>query len=78
MAQSPSKYAHRTMRGVFLIARLDDGRWHTLFNGESLGSYDHPQHAVDDLTMNATLSPGFDTSVLGIPEELFEWQPVAF
>lgn len=71
-------YSHRTSLGTFHIAQSDDGRFHPLFNGESLGSYATPEMAVDDLAGGHTFSATGvdDTSTLGIPYDLSEWNNV--
>lgn len=70
-----------TRVGVFYIARSDDGRFHPVFNGESLGSYARAQQAVDDLAGGHTFScmhdgRRVDRSQLGIPEDVTEWERV--
>ncbi len=67
-------YYYRTSVGIFLIAQRS-GRWHVIFDDESLGSYATPQQAVDDLAGGHTFSPGhgIDTSKLGIPDDINEW-----
>lgn len=65
---------YRTSAGTFLITeRL--GRWHIIFDDESLGGYATPQQAADDLTGWHIFSPGrgIDTSKLDIPRDLEEW-----
>jgi hypothetical protein len=68
-------YYHRTAVGTFLIVERA-GRWHILFKDESLGSYATPRQAADDLAGGHTFSPGksIDTSKLGVPDDIGEWQ----
>lgn len=68
-----------TGAGRFYIARSQDGRFHPLFDGESLGSYATPELALDDLTggHTSTVGNGINTASLGIPDELSEWHRVA-
>jgi hypothetical protein len=68
-------YYYRTRVGVFLIVDRS-GRWHVIFDGESLGSYANPRQAADDLAGGHTFSAGsgIDTSQLGIPGDIGEWQ----
>jgi len=66
-------YKYKTALGIFYIAVIS-GRFHPVFDDESLGSYVTPQQAVDDLAGGHTFSPGFDTEGLGIPAELSEWE----
>lgn len=68
-------YSCKTPAGAFHIARSDDGRFHPLFNDESLGSYATPQMAAEDLAGGHTFSATgvLDTSALGIPHDLAEW-----
>lgn len=68
-------YYHHTSAGTFLIVERS-GRWHAIFKDESLGSYINPRQAADDLAGGHTFSPGpgIDTSKLGIPRDLEEWE----
>lgn len=68
-------YAHKTRLGMFYIGQSPGGRFHPIFDDENLGSYFSPQQAVDDLAGGHTFSPfgGFDTSTLGIPDDVSEW-----
>lgn len=52
------------------------GRWHAEIAKESLGSYDEPQKALDDLSGGYTFSHSecTDTSTLGLPDELSDWE----
>lgn len=69
-------YRYETRVGTFFIGRSEDGRFHPLFEGESLGSYDQDFHATEDLAGGHTISvPGVeDTAALGIPERPSEWE----
>jgi len=71
-------YAYKTKVGTFFIGRSPDGRFHPIFDDESLGSYISPQQAADDLSGGHTFSTsgGIDTSTLGIPEDIGEWERV--
>lgn len=68
-------WMHETRWGVFSIQQSRDGRWHPVFEGESLGSYHHPAAALEDLVGGHVFSPsnGMDTSRAGLPDELSEW-----
>jgi hypothetical protein len=68
-------YVHKTKAGAFYIAE-HSGRFHPLFQEESLGSYETAQQAVEDLAGGHTFTPpsGVDTASLGIPEDLTEWE----
>lgn len=68
-------YAYRTRIGTFYIAE-HNGRFHPVFEEESLGSYATTQQAAGDLAGGHTFSPssGRDTSKLGIPDDLSEWE----
>ena len=71
-------YVWTTRLGPFCIAQSDDGRFHPLCNGQSLGSYASPQQAAADLAGGHAFSAasGVDTATLGIPEDLREWERV--
>lgn len=69
-----------TRIGVFYIAQSTTGRYHSIFDNESLGSYRSIAHAIDDLTNDATSSvlhtetfELIDTSALGLPDDPGEW-----
>jgi hypothetical protein len=68
-------YIYRTRVGPFYIAE-QDGRFHPLFAEESLGSYATPEQAAEDLAGGHTFTPssGCDTSELGIPDDVSEWE----
>lgn len=68
-------YVYKTSVGAFYIAE-HSGRFHPLFEGESLGSYATAQQAAEDLAGGHTfsISSGVDASTLGIPKDLSRWQ----
>ena len=68
-------YFYRTRVGIFQIVERH-GRWHVVFDGDSLGSYATPRQAADDLAGGHTFSPGrgIDTANLGIPDAIGEWE----
>jgi hypothetical protein len=68
-------YSYKTRIGNFYIAE-HNGRFHPLFDNESLGSYATPHQAAEDLSGGHTfsISSGVDTGTLGIPSDLSEWQ----
>jgi hypothetical protein len=68
-------YVWNTRIGPFYIAEYE-GRFHPVYRDESLGSYATPQQATDDLAGGHTFSvrDGTDTSTLGIPYDLSEWE----
>lgn len=51
-------------------------RFHPVHDGDSLGSYAHAWQAAEDLAGGHAFSiaSGIDTSTLGIPHELGDWQ----
>lgn len=70
-------YAFRTKIGPFYIGE-ENGRFHPIYEDESLGSYAHAWQAAEDLARGHTfsISSGIDTAALGIPEDLGEWETV--
>jgi len=73
-----------TTAGTFYIGQSSDGRYHPIYNDESLGSYAHAWQATEDLAMNATFSAShaqtrklLDTSKLGIPESPHDWSKLS-
>jgi hypothetical protein len=67
-----------TSIGNFYIVRSDDGRFHPIYDDETLGSYFNAQQAAEDLAGGHafSISSGVDTATLSIPSEVSEWQPV--
>ena len=59
---------------MFYICEYN-GRFHPLFDEESLGSYINVMQAAEDLAGGHTfsISTGHDTARLGIPEDISEW-----
>ncbi len=68
------RYSWQSRAGAFLIEKRQ-GRWHPIFDGESLGSYATPQQALDDLCGGHVFSipGGIDPAKLGLPDDLAEW-----
>jgi hypothetical protein len=71
-------WRYATKIGVFSIMQNRDGRWHATFEDGSLGSYHSPQAALEDLVGGHVDFPdsSVDTSALGLPDELSEWEAV--
>jgi len=71
-------FTYRTRWGVFSIALQKNGRWAAFFEDENLGSYDDPRAAHDDLIGDHCYSnsKGLDTSEVGLPEDLAEWEKI--
>lgn len=69
------RYKWSTKVGDFYLAELQ-GRWHVVYNDESLGAYVNAVQALDDLVGGHTFSagPNIDTATLGIPDEISEWE----
>ncbi len=70
-------YSFKTTAGVFSIVRRNE-RFEVIFELESLGSYMTAQQAAEDLAGGHTFSPrgGLDTSKLGIPYDVSEWEVI--
>ena len=71
-------YCWRTRIGTFYVAQSNDGRFHPVYDDESLGSYATAQQAAEDLAGGHTfsISSGIDTADLGIPDEISDWNHV--
>lgn len=71
-------YYWSTRVGRFYIAQSSDGRFHPVYDDESLGSYATAQQAAEDLAGGHTFSiaSGIDTADLGIPDEIPDWNPM--
>ena len=67
-------YVFRTRIGPFYIGE-QDGRFHPIYDDEDLGSYVNAAQAAEDLAGGHTFSnsSGIDTSTLGIPADLGDW-----
>ncbi|QHG91417.1 hypothetical protein CVO_06020 [Sulfurimonas sp. CVO] len=75
--------AYPTKVGIFYIGQSTDGRFHPIFDNESLGSYAEAWLASEDLANDVTFSvlhpetgELLDTSTFGIPEDPTEWERV--
>jgi hypothetical protein len=70
-------YAFHTQIGVFYIGE-QDGRFHPIYNGESLGSYAHAWQAAEDVAGGHTfsISSGIDRATVGISGDLQDWEKV--
>lgn len=68
-------YVFHTRIGPFYIGERG-GRFHPIYDDESLGSYSQAWQAAEDLAGGHTfsISSGVDTATLGIPEDLVEWE----
>lgn len=68
-------YLFKTKVGTFLIVPKKK-RFHVMFGDEDLGSYATAQQAAEDVAGGHTFltSKGTDTSKLGIPDDVSEWQ----
>lgn len=68
-------WRHPTAKGTFYIRPINN-RFQAMLEDESLGSYMTPQQAADDLAGGHTFSPssGIDTSTLGLPSDVSDWE----
>ena len=72
-----------TSAGTFYIGESADGRFHPIYNHESLGSYSKIWQATEDLSLGVTYTPHqttgepIDTSELGIPDTPGDWDRVS-
>lgn len=71
-------FLYSTSIGTFYIARSASGSFHALYGSESLGTYERPEQAAQDLAAGTTypFASGEDTSKLAIPADLREWNAV--
>lgn len=71
-------YVWKTTIGPFYIGQSEDGRFHPIYEGQSLGSYAHDFQAAEHLAGGHTFSIAsrVDISKLGIPGDIREWEPV--
>ena len=68
-------YIFTTELGPFYICQGEEGRFHPMFNDESLGSYGSPEAAADHLAGGYTFisTDGIDPIALGVPRDLRAW-----
>ena len=71
-------YVFHTRIGPFYIGE-QDGRFHLIYDSDSLGSYANAWQAAEDVAGGHTYSipSGIDTATLSIPEELGKWEKVS-
>lgn len=75
MNKNHPAYSHPSQIGTFVI-RFDGRQWRIQINGEDLGGYSSPQQAIDDLVGGHCDWPtSGDPSLLGLADELGDWQP---
>ncbi|SFB80245.1 hypothetical protein SAMN05660443_0220 [Marinospirillum celere] len=72
-----------TKAGMFYLGRSSDGRFHPIYNNQSLGSYINAYQAAEDLALNVTFSALhestgelLDTSALGLPADPNDWERI--
>ena len=68
-------FKYKNHVGTFTI-EFKNGKWHAVFDGQSVGAYSTPEQAAEDLAGGHTFSVtgGYDTAKLDIPEDLGEWE----
>jgi len=68
-------YRHTSRAGLFRIELQPDSRWKIWCERSMLGSYHSAPAALEALCTGTCDWPGVtDTSTLGLPDELAEWQ----
>lgn len=65
---------YETRFGIVRIVPYQ-GRFHIIYDEESLGSYSTPEQAVDDAAGGHTFTPsnGIDLDEFGLPDCIQEW-----
>lgn len=68
---------HPTAHGEAVIACSRDGRFHAMWKGESLGSYQSAVAAIDDMAGGHTFSPsdGTELDEIGLSRDIGDWLP---
>lgn len=72
-------WKHETKAGTALIIwrpKLAPNGWRAELDGEDIGGYTSPEQALDDFTGGHTFASSncTDTSTLGLPDELADWE----
>lgn len=72
----------KSTAGMFYVARDGKGRFHILFNDESMGKYDDMVEAIESFVnesgffiVHPEMGYPLDTFDLGIPDDISGWQP---
>lgn len=70
-------YGFLTAQGPIFIGQSTDGRYHPVWNGQSLGPYPSPVAAIDDVSRGRTYSPSDGTALeeLRISSDIGFWVP---
>lgn len=68
---------HKTRKGTVFVGRSQDGRYHPMWQDESLGTYRTLTGAVEDVAGGHTFTPsdGTDMGALGISSDTEDWLP---
>jgi hypothetical protein len=71
-------WTFRTAHGVWSISQSEDKDWHATFDGQSLGNYQSPILALDELVSGLCLFPSdvIDPARCGLPDDLSNWDRV--
>lgn len=66
---------HATRRGPVFICQTPDGRYHPVWQGESLGSYARAAQAIEDVAGGHVFTPsdGTDMGALEISADPGDW-----
>ncbi|MDG2617734.1 hypothetical protein P7L53_15950 [Thermoleptolyngbya sichuanensis XZ-Cy5] len=69
--------AHPSKKGPIFIAKDNDGWFHVVYRGESLGAYPSAAMAIDDAAGGHTFTPsdGTDLGSLGLSNDIGHWLP---
>ncbi|UFS63554.1 hypothetical protein LOH54_05335 [Sulfurimonas sp. HSL-3221] len=72
----------KTAAGIFHVARDGGGRYHILFNDESMGDYGDMIDAIEGFVhesgfyiIHPEMAYPLDTFDLGIPDDISGWEP---
>lgn len=77
MMNLASAFRHDSSTGPFFIHLEADGRWHVVWEGDDLGSFDSPEVAAEEVADGCTFWPkSGNPALMNLSPELKAWTPL--